>query len=133
MPPESNDTADCLEHISDLYYNLGTYDKALKYRSSHHPMITLSLQWIGRIYSNMKNDPQALDYFKRAAQIYKASYVPEYEKIEETQQYIDEIENKLNETISSVQVCIQSFKSSRLDNKHIRTIWNVIFVIYVLV
>jgi len=40
-PPESNTTADCLEHISDLYYNLGTYDKA--------------------------------------------NYVPEYEKIKETQ------------------------------------------------
>jgi tetratricopeptide (TPR) repeat protein len=51
-----------------------------------------SLQWIGRIYSNMKNYSQALDYFKRAIQIYRVNYVPEYEKIKETQQYIDEIE-----------------------------------------
>ncbi len=47
----------------------------------------------------MKNYSQALDYFKRAIQIYRANYVPEYEKIKETQQCIDEIENKLNETI----------------------------------
>jgi tetratricopeptide (TPR) repeat protein len=112
-PPDQQATADCLEHISDLYYNLGTYDEALKYRknaldiqqkyrSSQHPMIALSLQWIGRIYSNMKNYSQALDYFKRAVQIYRANYVPEYEEIKETQQYIDEIENKLNEIIPSV-------------------------------
>jgi tetratricopeptide (TPR) repeat protein len=112
-PPDRQAIADCFEHISDLYCNLGTYDKALKYRknaldiqqkyrSSQYPLMAVSLEWIGRIYSNMKNYSQALDYFKRALQIYKANYVPEYKKIKETQQCIDEIENKLNETISSV-------------------------------
>jgi tetratricopeptide (TPR) repeat protein len=102
-PPDQLTIADCLEHVSDLYYKLGTYDEALKYRknalgiqqkywSSQHPIMARSLQWIGRIYSNMKNYSQALDYFKRAIQIYRVNYVPEYEKIKETQQYIDEIE-----------------------------------------
>jgi hypothetical protein len=50
----------------------------------------------------MENYSQALDYLKRAVRIYEVNYVPEYEKIKETQQCIDEIENKLNEAISIV-------------------------------
>jgi tetratricopeptide (TPR) repeat protein len=110
-PSDQQAIPDCLEHIGDLYYNLGAFDEALKYRkdalhiqekyrSSQHPITAVSLQCIGRIYYSMKDYLQALDYFKRALRIYEANYVPECEKIKETQHYIDEIDNKLNETIA---------------------------------
>jgi tetratricopeptide (TPR) repeat protein len=101
-PPNEQAIADCLEHISNLYCNLCMYDQALeyrknsldiqqKYRSSQHPKTAVTLEWIGRIYANMKNYSQALDYLTKALQIYKVNYVPKYEKIKETQQYIDAI------------------------------------------
>ena len=100
----------CLEHVADLFYNRRMYDKALqyrknalniqqKYRSPQHPVMAVSLEWIGRIYNNMNDYSQALEYYKNALRIYQVNYVPEYEKIKEIQQSIDEIENKLNETI----------------------------------
>jgi tetratricopeptide (TPR) repeat protein len=107
MLSDQQPIANCLEHISDLYYNLGTYEEALKYRknaldirqnyrSSQHLIHALSLQWIGRIYSAMKQYSKALDYFKKALEIYKVNYVPEHEKIKETQECIRETEDKLN-------------------------------------
>jgi tetratricopeptide (TPR) repeat protein len=111
--PNQQALADCLEHIGDLYYNLGAFDEALKYRknaldirqkywSSEHSITAVSLEQIGRIYFTMKDYSQALDYLKRAVRIYEINYVPEYERIRETQQCINEIQNKLNETNSSM-------------------------------
>jgi tetratricopeptide (TPR) repeat protein len=96
----------CLERISDVYYNLSTYDEALKYRhkalniqqnfrSSQHLNIGHTLQWLGKIYFNIKNYSQALDSLRRALQIYEVNYGSEHEKFKETRQYIDEIEATL--------------------------------------
>lgn len=98
----------CLEHAADFYYNLDRFERALKYRknalniqqkyrSSQHPIIAVSFERIGRIYFSIKDYSQALDYLKKAVQIYELNYVADYEKIQETQQCIDEIESKLNE------------------------------------
>ncbi|CAF1377301.1 unnamed protein product [Didymodactylos carnosus] len=113
IPSDQKAIIDCLEHISNLYYNQGFYNDVLKCRTHapdiqqilctfQNPIIGLSLEWRGGIYSDMKNYSQALEYFKRTLAIYQANYIAEYKRIKDIQQFIIETENKLNETIESI-------------------------------